>query len=73
MSDFKNVLIVYAHLEPKSFNGALKDAAVATLTAQGHNVTVSDLCKTRFDPVDYPHYFKGNLKRLTVLCLHLLK
>ncbi|WP_235949964.1 NAD(P)H-dependent oxidoreductase [Paenibacillus apii] len=27
-----NVLIVYAHPEPKSFNGALKDLAVAALT-----------------------------------------
>ena len=59
MGDVKNVLIVFAHQEPKSFNGALKDAAVATLTAQGHNVTVSDLCQMRFDPVDYSHYFKG--------------
>ena len=59
MSDVKNVLIVYAHQDPGSFNGALKDAAVATLTAQGHNVTVSDLCQMKFDPVDYPHYFKG--------------
>ena len=59
MSGVKNVLIVYAHQEPKSFNGALKDAAVATLTAQGHNVTVSDLCQMRFDPVGYPNYFKG--------------
>lgn len=31
-----NVLIVYAHPEPKLFNGALKDLAVATLTAEGH-------------------------------------
>lgn len=31
-----NVLIVYAHPEPKSFNGALKDLAVAALTTEGH-------------------------------------
>jgi NAD(P)H dehydrogenase (quinone) len=38
-----NVLIVFAHPEPKSFNGALKDLAVDTLTNAGHEVVVSDL------------------------------
>ncbi len=38
-----NVLIVYAHHEPKSFNGALKDIAVKVLTEVGHQVKVSDL------------------------------
>lgn len=37
------VLIVFAHPEPTSFSGALKDRAVATLTAAGHDVVVSDL------------------------------
>ena len=59
MNGAKNILIVYAHQEPKSFNAALKDEAVSTMAAQGHNVTVSDLCQLKFDPVDYPHYFKG--------------
>ncbi|KAL4230163.1 Flavodoxin-like fold [Mactra antiquata] len=45
-----DVLIVYAHQEPSSFNGALKDVAVKTLKSQGHNVTVSDLYKMNFDP-----------------------
>ena len=40
MNGAKNILIVYAHQEPKSFNAALKDEAVSTLAAQGHNVTV---------------------------------
>lgn len=26
--EFMNILIIYAHPEPKSFNGALKDLAV---------------------------------------------
>ncbi|AHV95744.1 NAD(P)H-dependent oxidoreductase [Paenibacillus sabinae] len=43
-----NVLIVYAHPEPKSFNGALKDLAVAFLTAEGHQVQVSDLYAMKF-------------------------
>ncbi|OWT79898.1 MULTISPECIES: NAD(P)H-dependent oxidoreductase [unclassified Achromobacter] len=38
-----NVLIVYAHPEPRSLNGALKDFAVQHLRAQGHTVQVSDL------------------------------
>lgn len=37
------VLIVHAHPEPNSFNGAMTRAAVETLTQQGHSVTVSDL------------------------------
>ena len=38
-----NVLIVYAHPEPKSLNGSLKDFAVKRLEAAGHTVQVSDL------------------------------
>ncbi|WP_164002010.1 NAD(P)H-dependent oxidoreductase [Pyxidicoccus caerfyrddinensis] len=38
-----NILIVYAHPEPKSLNGALKDLAVRHLAGQGHEVRVSDL------------------------------
>lgn len=45
------VLIVYAHPEPNSFNGAMKDAAVAALTQAGHQVTVSDLYALKFNPV----------------------
>ncbi|MDT7783867.1 MAG: hypothetical protein QOF58_2286 [Pseudonocardiales bacterium] len=36
-------LIVYAHPEPKSLNGTLKDLAVSTLEGAGHEVRVSDL------------------------------
>ncbi|WP_221350310.1 NAD(P)H-dependent oxidoreductase [Streptomyces beigongshangae] len=36
-------LIVYAHPEPKSLNGSLKDLAVSTLESAGHEVRVSDL------------------------------
>jgi NAD(P)H dehydrogenase (quinone) len=38
-----NVLYVYAHPEPTSLNGALKNFAVARLEAAGHSVQVSDL------------------------------
>ncbi|GBQ89471.1 NAD(P)H-dependent oxidoreductase [Asaia krungthepensis] len=37
------LLIIHAHPEPRSLSSALKDVAVETLTAQGHEVQVSDL------------------------------
>lgn len=46
-----NVLIVHAHPEPNSFSAALRDQAVATLTAQGHQVQVSDLYAMNWNPV----------------------
>lgn len=52
------VLYVYAHPEPKSFNGALKDTALAALQEKGHEVKISDLYAMKFDPVlkasDFP-------------------
>lgn len=54
----KNVLIVYAHPEPASLNGALKDAMSGHLRAQGHAVEVSDLYamgwKAAVDAADFP-------------------
>lgn len=38
-----NVLIVYAHPEPQSLNGSLKDFSVKRLEEAGHTVQVSDL------------------------------
>jgi NAD(P)H dehydrogenase (quinone) len=46
-----NVLIVHAHPEPRSFNGALTRQAVETLTAAGHTVEVSDLYAMKFKAV----------------------
>jgi len=46
-----NVLIVYAHHEPSSFNAALLQVAASTLEEAGHRVTVSDLYAMKFDPV----------------------
>lgn len=46
-----NVLIVYAHPDPRSFNAALKDLAVETLKAEGHSVRVSDLYAQNFKAV----------------------
>ena len=44
------VLLVYAHSEKKSFNGALKETAVSTLTQDGHEVKISDLYAMNFKP-----------------------
>jgi len=45
------VFIVFAHAEPRSFNGALFQTAQKTLRAADHTVTVSDLYAMKFDPV----------------------
>lgn len=52
------VLLVFAHPEPRSLNGALRDVAIAELEAQGHEVRVSDLYaedwKSEIDRADFP-------------------
>ncbi len=50
-------MIVYAHPEPTSFNGALKDRAVECLERAGHEVLVSDLYAENFDPRAGRHDF----------------
>ncbi len=53
-----NVLLVYAHPEPISLNGSLRDFSVQRLQAAGHAVQVSDLYamnwKARLDAGDAP-------------------
>lgn len=53
------VLILYAHPEPTSFCGALRDVAVETIRTAGHEVTVSDLYAEHFNPVAGRHDFLG--------------
>jgi NAD(P)H dehydrogenase (quinone) len=52
------VLLVFAHPEPTSLNGALRDVAIDALVAQGHEVRVSDLYadqwKSEVDRADFP-------------------
>jgi len=43
--------IVHAHPEPNSFTAAMKQLAVDTLRAAGHDVRVSDLYAMKFNPV----------------------
>src|SRR5689334_11951689 len=52
-----NILVVYAHPEPASFNRALLQAAVETLAGEGHEVVVSDLYAMGFNPVAGPGDF----------------
>ena len=46
-----NVLVVYAHQEPASFTGSMKNTAIETLSAQGHSVVVTDLYAQCFSAV----------------------
>lgn len=46
-----NVLLVYAHPEPRSLNGALRDFTVRRLEQAGHTVEVSDLYAMRWKAV----------------------
>lgn len=46
-----NVLWVFAHPEPRSLGGALRDDGLATLRAQGHQVRESDLYAMGWNPV----------------------
>ena len=52
-----NVLIVYAHPEPASFNAAMCARARDALTQAGHEVVVSDLYGEGFNPVAGRHDF----------------
>ncbi|MCR5856021.1 NAD(P)H-dependent oxidoreductase [Mesorhizobium sp. J428] len=52
-----NVLIVYAHPEPASFNAAMRDRARDALTRAGHEVVISDLYGEGFNPVAGRHDF----------------
>jgi NAD(P)H dehydrogenase (quinone) len=59
-------LIVYAHPEPRSLNGSLKDLAVSTLEGAGHEVRVSDLYamnwKAAVDAADFGEYATSPLQ-----------
>ena len=51
------ILVVLAHPEHQSFNGAMFRTAVETLSAAGHEVRTSDLHAMAFDPVSGRHNF----------------
>lgn len=51
-------LVVLAHPNPGSFNGAWADATVQAARAQGDVVLKSDLCAMNFDPVEGAHHYR---------------
>lgn len=53
-----NVLIVYAHHEPASMNGAMLDIATRTFQKLGHAVEISDLYAMGFEAVAGPSDFR---------------
>lgn len=53
------VLLVVAHPEPKSFNGAMASTIADTLKTNGHEVQVSDLYAMKFDPSSDRRNFKS--------------
>ncbi len=52
------IFIVHAHPERRSFNAALRDAAVSHLRQLGHDTQVSDLYAAGFNPVAGPGDYK---------------
>ncbi len=52
-----NTLIIFAHPNPASLNGRLKDHSVQTLRSTGHQVEVSDLYAQAFHPAAGPGDF----------------
>lgn len=74
------MLIVYAHQEPRSFNGSLKKVAVDELSKQGCTVIVSDLYAMDFEPRATRQDITGEswdvsssfLKTSFVVCVHFL-
>lgn len=57
-----NVLIVYAHPNPASFNAAMRDVAVGALSRAGHSILLSDLYAMRFNPVMSLAELAGDLR-----------
>lgn len=56
-----HVLVVFAHQERKSFNGALLQKAEQVLKTCGHSVAVSDLYQMNFEPRATIRDFPGKL------------
>ncbi len=52
-------LIVLAHPDPRSFNGAWAEATARAAQALGHEVLLSDLCAMDFDAVEGPRHYPG--------------
>jgi NAD(P)H dehydrogenase (quinone) len=54
------ILIVLAHPEFRSMNGAMFNKAIETLKAEGHEIQVSDLYRDEFNPVSDRNNFRSS-------------
>ncbi len=59
-----NVLIIYAHPNPDSFNAAMRQTAVGALSRAGHSILISDLYALHFNPVLGKAELEGNLRQI---------
>ncbi|XP_035274546.1 NAD(P)H dehydrogenase [quinone] 1 [Anguilla anguilla] len=64
----RNVLIVYAHQSPASFNAAARDVAVEVLEQQGCRVVISDLYAMNFSPSATVRDITGQLRNPEHFC-----
>ena len=64
------VLVIYAHPDPDSLNGAIHREVMSSLSAAGHEVDDLDLYAEGFDPVlsaeERQNYFEPDLNRVRV-------
>ena len=63
----KNVLIIYAHPDEKSFNAAVLNQVVTTLKAGGNKCSVIDLYKEEYNPVLTAAEMKGWISQDTAM------
>ncbi len=55
----ETTLIIFAHPEPKSFNGSWAQASVEAAEELGQNVLYSDLVSMGFDPVEKKSHYQN--------------
>lgn len=61
--------IVHAHPEPTSYNGALTRTARQFLSENGNTVTVSDLYRSDFDPVEREAHYSSRFDKTAFAAL----
>jgi NAD(P)H dehydrogenase (quinone) len=63
------VLVIYAHPEPRSLNGSLKDVILRSLEELGHKIEVSDLYEMKWkavvDAADFQNFDSNNRLQVT--------
>ena len=64
------VLVIFAHPDPDSLNGAIHSEILTALSTAGHDVDDLDLYADKFDPVlsmdERQNYFEPELNRKRV-------